>query len=207
MTTPLAPPALILASESRYRRELIQRLGIAVTCTAALCDEELEKEKLGPVDTITLVRELARLKAQSLRQTHPDALVIGSDQAVELADKTLGKPHTVERAIEQLESLAGRTHYIHTAVCVYHARTNKTLTALDTHALTMRQLTRAQIEDYVLREQPLDCAGSYKIEGLGIALFDKIHGDDFTAVIGLPLTKLLSLLHEFSVHALGPLRA
>ncbi len=197
------PFSIILASESRYRRELVQRLGISVLCTAALCDEEAEKIKLGPVDTLTLVRELARMKAQSLSEQYPDALVIGSDQAVEFEGDTLGKPHTVERAVDQLTNLAGRTHQIHTAVCVHHARSQRTLHALDTHELTMRSLTRVQLEDYVQRDQPLDCAGSYKIEGLGIALFEKIHGDDFTAVIGLPLTKLLSLLHAFSVQVLG----
>jgi septum formation protein len=188
---------IILASESRYRRDLIGRLGLDVRCVAADYDEEREKDALGPVDPITLVRTLARGKACSLAARAPDALVIGSDQTVELDGESLGKPHTPERAIAQLARLAGRTHRIHTAVAIHHARAGRTEEWLDTHTLTLRALSREEIEDYVRRDSPLDCAGSYKIEGIGIALFDRIEGTDFTGVIGLPLTGVVALLARF----------
>jgi septum formation protein len=195
---------IVLASESKYRRELVQRLGLEVRSVAADYDEEREKDALGDVSPTALVRALALGKARSLASKHPDALVIGSDQTVELDGRSLGKPHTTERAIAQLAQLAGRTHHIHTAVAVHHAASGRTEEWLDTHALTVRPLSLQEIEDYVLRDQPLDCAGSYKIEGVGIALFERIEGGDFTGVIGLPLTGLVTLLGRFGVSVFAP---
>lgn len=194
-------PKIILASESRYRRELIARLGLDVACIAAAYDEEAEKDALGRVTPVELVTHLARGKARSLsdRFAREDALVIGSDQCVDLDGEILGKPHTPERAVAQLQRLAGRTHFIHTAVCVHHPASGRSEEWLDTHALTLRALSKDEIEDYVRRDAPLDCAGSYKIEGVGIALFESIEGKDFTGVIGLPLTGLVTLLGRFGV--------
>ncbi|MDP3273952.1 MAG: Maf family protein [Deltaproteobacteria bacterium] len=193
------PAVIILASESRYRRELIARLGFGVQCIAADYDEEREKDRLGNLSVISLVKTLAEGKATSLAQKYPDALILGSDQAVELEGMAMGKPHTAERAVAQLARLSGKTHQIHTAVCVHHGRSGRSEHWLDTHELTMRTLSRAQLEHYVRLDQPLDCAGSYKIEGPGIALFESIRGLDFTGVIGLPLTAVVTLLDRFGV--------
>jgi septum formation protein len=190
---------IILASTSRYRRELVSRLQLSIESLAADYDEDAEKDALGAVSPTALVTHLARGKALSLGASHPDAVIIGSDQTVEIDGESLGKPHTPERAVAQLSRLAGRTHRIHTAVAVHQRSSGRTEEWLDTHELTLRSLSQAEIEDYVLRDQPLDCAGSYKIEGVGIALFESISGRDFTGVIGLPLMGVVTLLGRFGV--------
>lgn len=196
-------PRIILASTSRYRRELINRLQLPIECVPANFDEDAEKIALGTVDPVTLVRHLALGKARSLGASVGDALVIGSDQTVEIDGECLGKPATPERAVAQLERLAGRKHRIHTAVAVYQHSSGRAEEWLDTHELTVRPLSKREIEEYVQRDSPLDCAGSYKIESLGIALFESIVGKDFTAVIGLPLMGTVSLLERFGVSVLG----
>lgn len=190
---------IILASTSRYRRELVARLQLDVESMASDYDEDAEKIALGAVDPITLVRHLARGKARSLGASQGDAIVIGSDQTVEIDGESLGKPHTPERAVAQLARLAGRTHRIHTAVAVYQHSSGRMEEWLDTHELTVRALSRDEIEEYVRRDSPLDCAGSYKIEGVGISLFESIVGSDFTGVIGLPLMGTVTLLGRFGV--------
>ena len=125
------------------------------------------------------------------------------DQLGEVDGEALGKPHTAERARAQLRRLAGREHRLHTAVAVHHRASGRTETAVDTTALVMRALTDEAIADYVARDAPLDCAGSYRVESLGIALFERVRGDDFTAVIGLPLTRVVALLEGFGVRVLG----
>lgn len=199
----MTKPAVILGSESRYRRELIGRLGLTVTCMASPFDEEAAKEGLSHLPIPERARALAIGKAEALGALHPDALIIGSDQMGEVDGEPLGKPHTAERAREQLRRLAGREHRQHTAVAVHHRASGRTETLVDTHVLVMRALTGQEIADYVSRDAPLDCAGSYRVESLGIALFERISGDDFTAVIGLPLTKVVSLLAGFGVRVLG----
>lgn len=198
-----AVPRIVLASTSRYRRELVGRLQLAIESVASDYDEDAEKIALGAVDPITLVRHLARGKARSLGASHAEALVIGSDQTVEIDGESLGKPHTPERAVAQLERLAGRKHRIHTAVAVYQHSSGRIEEWLDTHELTLRPLSKGEIEEYVRRDSPLDCAGSYKIEGVGIALFESIVGVDFTGVIGLPLMGTVSLLERFGVSVFG----
>lgn len=195
--------AVILGSESRYRRELIGRLGLTVTCMASPYDEEAAKESLGALPIAERARALAIGKAQALGGMYPDAVIIGSDQMGEVDGEALGKPHTAERACAQLRRLAGREHRLHTAVAVHHRESGRTETLVDTHVLTMRALTDEEIADYVARDAPLDCAGSYRVESLGIALFERVRGDDFTAVIGLPLTKVVWLLAGFGVRVLA----
>lgn len=195
--------AVILGSTSRYRRELIARLGIDVECVASPFDEEAAKEGLRALPIAERARRLAIGKAEALGDAHPDAVIIGSDQMGEVDGEALGKPHTAERARAQLRRLSGREHRLHTAVAVHHRASGRTETVVDTHALVMRALTDAAIADYVARDAPLDCAGSYRVESLGIALFERVTGDDFTAVIGLPLTKVVGLLEGFGVRVLG----
>ncbi len=194
---------VILASTSRYRRELIERLGITVQCMATPFDEEAAKDGLGALPIPERARVLAIGKAVGLGEAFPDAVIIGADQMGEVDGEALGKPHTAERARAQLRRLAGREHRQHTAVAVHHRASGRTETMIDTHTLTMRALTDEEIADYVARDAPLDCAGSYRVESLGIALFEGIRGDDFTAVIGLPLTKVVTLLGGFRVRVLG----
>ncbi|PIE17729.1 MAG: septum formation protein Maf [Proteobacteria bacterium] len=196
-------PRLVLASTSRYRRALLERLGVPFTAAAPRCDEGAYPG-LAPDD---LALTLARDKAESLAAAYPGALIIGSDQVVDLGGRILGKPGTAARAREQLAAMAGRSHRLVTAVAVHDARGGHTTTAVDVHLMTMRPLDQAAIAAYVAHDRPLDCAGSYLLELRGIALFDRIEADpetaDDTAIIGLPLMKTLRLLRERGYDVLG----
>jgi septum formation protein len=193
---------IVLASTSRYRRELIQRLGLGVESAAPTFDEEAEKKALEALSPEDLVASLARGKARSLGEAYPDALIIGSDQAAEVDGELLGKPGTEEAARAQLRLLSGREHRLLTAVAVFEPRTGRLEEALDVHRLSVRALSDEAIANYVRLDRPLDCAGSYRVEALGIALFDRLSGDDFTAIIGLPLTRVVALLDRFGVRVL-----
>lgn len=179
---------LVLASSSPYRRELLQRLGHAFESVAPDVDE---MPRPGEPATELAVR-LARAKAEAVRARHPDAWVVGSDQVAALGDDLLHKPGTASAACEQLRRLSGRTHQLVTAVCVVAP----TGVAEDVvvHDMRMRALTDAEIEHYVATDEPLDCAGAYRIEAAGIGLFESLRGDDYTAIVGLPLTTVRRLL-------------
>lgn len=185
-------PDVILASSSRYRRELLQRLIRDFRCQSPDIDERsFQTPEVNPEQ---LARQLAYEKARALAIENPESLVIGSDQLVDLNQSVLGKPGTFEAAVEQLMTMAGRSHRLITAVCVLHDGRKVEFT--DVTVLTMRSLTRDESTRYVERDQPLDCAGSYKIEGLGISLFHNIQTSDFTAIMGLPLIQLSQVLRE-----------
>lgn len=188
---------IVLASTSPYRRELLGRLGVAFAVAAPRCDEAAEAAR--DLSAEDLVTRLARLKAESVVAEHPDALIIGSDQVAELDGGILGKPGTAEAAARQLRRLAGREHRLLTALCLLEARTGRREEHLDIHRLRLRRLTDEQIARYVTAARPLDCAGAYKIEGQGIALFESLRGGDYTAIIGLPLTRLVALLSRFGI--------
>lgn len=184
-------PALVLASTSVYRQELLQRLGVPFTAVAPRCDEEsLKDPTLAPA---ALAAHLARAKARSVVASWPEAHVLGSDQLVEIEGEVLGKPGTPDVARAQLERLAGKAHRLITAFALA-CPDGSLLEHLDVHTLHMRALTRAERARYVSADDPLDCAGSYKIEARGIALFERIEGSDFTAITGLPLIALTSML-------------
>jgi len=184
-------PELVLASTSAYRRELVGRLGISCTAVAPRCDEEALKDpRLGPSE---LALHLAREKARSVAGQWPDAFVLGSDQLVEIDGQILGKPGSTERALEQLTRLAGQAHRLITAFALL-CPGGAVLEHVDVHVLSMRPLSRDELARYVSADRPLDCAGSYKIEALGISLFERIKGADFTAIMGLPLVALTSTL-------------
>lgn len=186
---------VILASTSPYRRELLDRLGIAYAAQAPACDEEALKDpSLAPQ---ALAERLAEAKALSLAAAHPDAAIIGSDQVCALDTRILGKPGTAERAREQLAAMSGRPHRLITAVAVAHRGQVHRHTAIAT--LRMRALTADEIARYVERDRPLDCAGSYKLERAGIALFDAIDCDDHTAITGLPLLAVCAMLRRCGV--------
>lgn len=186
----MALPELVLASTSPYRRALLARLGLPFRAVPPACDEEaLKLPELAPEP---LAARLALAKAESLRAAEPLATLIGSDQVAAIDGVILGKPGTAERAAEQLARLAGRTHALVTAVAVVHA--GGVLEHLDVTRLTMRPLSRAQIERYLAADRPLDCAGSYKLEARGIALFERIDSADHAAITGLPLIALCTML-------------
>lgn len=190
-------PELILASSSRYRRELLDRLGLAYTAEASDIDETALPGET-PVETS---KRLAREKARFIAARHPGAVVIGSDQVADLEGRKLGKPHTRERAIEQLLDMQGKTLTFYTALAVIAAdgTVRETLSSV---RVKMRALSRETIEAYVDREQPFDCAGSAKIEKLGIALMESVESDDPTSLIGLPLIALTTLLSDSGVSVL-----
>jgi septum formation protein len=176
-------PALILASTSPFRRELLERLGLPFTVEAPDVDEAHIE---GEPPTERALR-LAAAKAEAVALRHPAAVVIGSDQVAAVGGVVLDKPGTSERAHQQLKHLSGSQAYFHTACAVRWHNTGFSVNHLQTVTVTVRDLTPSEIENYVAREQPLQCAGSFKSEGLGIALFSRIESEDPTALIGLPL--------------------
>lgn len=193
-------PRVVLASSSPYRASLLRRLGIAFeTCSPGVDETPLQRQGLAPQ---AMVSALARAKAEAVAAQFEGAVVIGSDQCAALGQQTLGKPGTAARAQAQLEALQGRVHDLWTAVCVLgpDGRRDETV---DLHRMAMRTLSAAQIAHYVETERPLDCAGAYKIEGLGVALFDRVDGADGTAIIGLPLMWVARTLAAHGVDVLS----
>lgn len=178
---------LILASTSPYRKELLERLKIPFDCIASEVDEDSYKEKI--TDPATLTTRLALEKADSVFKIYPQSTVIGGDQVSVINGQILGKPYTFEGACSQLTLLSGKTHKLLTSVCIMSPNQDA-IQWTNITSLAMRPLTRAEIEDYVKSDDPLNCAGSYKIEALGISLFESIQTEDFTAITGLPLMQL-----------------
>lgn len=181
---------LILASTSRYRRALLQRLGIAFQAMSPQVDETALPDEAPQA----LAPRLARLKAEAVARLEPDACVIGSDQVASVDGRLLGKPGGRDAAIDQLRTMSGRTVQFHTAVCVQVGTTAQA--ALDITEVRMRVLADAEIARYLDAEQPWDCAGSFKAEGRGIVLFDAVESRDPTALIGLPLIATAQLLRH-----------
>lgn len=183
---------LILASTSPYRRALLERLNIPFTAIAPDCDEETVKSVGLP--PLVVARRLARRKVHSICDRYPHAVVIGSDQVVDLEGERLDKPGSAEAAVQQLQRLAGRTHRLITAVAV--ASPAGWMDWVNVSELAMRVLPDDALRRYVKADRPWDCAGSYKLECRGIALFERIDTDDQTAIIGLPLLRLTQILTE-----------
>lgn len=181
---------LILASTSVYRRELLGRLRIPFEIISPKVDEA---PLLGE-GTLNLALRLAKAKAAAVAQDHPDAWVIGSDQVADLCGAALGKPGNFERAMAQLQLMRGATVTFHTALCLMHGETETTL-SIPTE-VTFRKLSDEILKAYLHAEEPYDCAGSAKSEGLGISLLETINSDDPTALIGLPLIALSGLLRD-----------
>ena len=186
---------LVLGSTSRYRRELLERLNLPFEIAAPDVDETpLPGE--APRD---LALRLALAKARAVARQHPQAVVIGSDQVADLAGEPLGKPGTHERATAQLRRMRGQTVIFQTAVAVVCQDTGFEQVELAPVEVQFRDLSDAEIERYLQAEQPYDCAGSAKSEGLGIALLDAIHSDDPTALIGLPLIRTCRMLRAAGI--------
>jgi septum formation protein len=186
---------VVLASSSRYRQELLRRVVGEFECCPPDVDEDAVKGTgLSPVET---ARVLARQKAERVAERYPRHVVIGSDQLVDLDGVILGKPGTLERARAQLAMLSGRPHRLLTAVCV--CAPERTVEFLEETVLWMRNLTMGEISVCVERDRPMDCAGSYRIEGYSISMFEKIECADQTSIVGLPLMRLSAVLRDLGV--------
>ncbi|NQW69344.1 MAG: septum formation protein Maf [Betaproteobacteria bacterium] len=181
---------LILASSSIYRRELLERLRIPFKIISPQVDEV----PLAGESTLNLALRLAHAKAAAIAKQHPNAWIIGSDQVADLCGAAIGKPGNFERALAQLQLMRGQTVTFHTALCLMNGDTESTI-CVPTEVV-FRNLSDEILESYLLAEEPYDCAGSAKSEGLGISLIESIKSDDPTALIGLPLIALSGLLRD-----------
>jgi septum formation protein len=190
---------LVLASTSPFRRELLARLGLPFRTAAPDVDESA----LPGEGAERLVVRLAETKARAVAAAHPDALIIGSDQVAGLGGAILGKPGGRERAIEQLTRASGRTVVFRTGLCLLDAASGQAQTCCEIFKVHFRHLTAAQIAAYVDREAPFGCAGSFKSEALGIALFERLEGADPNALIGLPLIRLVDMLAAEGIDVLN----
>lgn len=191
-------PELILASTSVYRQRLLRRLGFTFRSEAPAFDESLAKQTWAQLPAPELCLKLAQAKAQSLAR--PDTWIVGGDQMLVLKGKIFGKPLSLERAREQLRSLSGQVHELLTSISLQWTDTQGN-TREESHInvcrLWMRSLTDSEMEKILQEDQPLDCAGSYKIEARGIALFEKIECEDWTSIEGLPLLWLNQKLQDW----------
>jgi MAF protein len=195
--------AIILASTSAYRRFLLEKLQIPFTCESP----NLEEKQQGKESAKEMSERLAIEKAKSVAKNHLNGLIIGSDQTACIVgeiepQKILGKPGNKINAINQLLACQGKTVRFYTGLCVVNAATNECCSSVETFDVVFRNLSKQQITNYVEKELPLDCAGSFKSEGLGIALFDKLEGNDPNTLVGLPLIALCRLLEKFGVKVL-----
>lgn len=186
---------LILASKSPYRKELLERLNLTFDCLPSTVNEDLFKQEI--TDPSHLADTLAKQKALTVFNKNQDAVVIGSDQVAHYEGQILSKTGSFDKSCQQLEMLQGKTHQLITSVTVIGG--HKKIQFQDITSLTMKSLSPLQIKNYVEIDNPIDCAGSYKIEKAGIGLFEKIETHDFSAIVGLPLMTLSKVLAEFEI--------
>ena len=191
-------PKILLASSSVYRRQLLQKLGLTFEWASPDIDESHQPEE----DPAQLVYRLAEAKARRLASTYPTHLIIGSDQVATIDHQILGKPYTHAAAFAQLTQFRQREVIFLTGLCLFNPATKRIQTSVETYKVRFRDLTDTQIENYLQREQPYDCAGSFKSEGLGICLFDKFAGDDPNTLVGLPLIALTRMLAKEGIDPL-----
>ena len=191
-------PTLILASTSPYRRALLERLRLPFVTIRPGTEETRQADERAD----DMVQRLAQAKAHAIAQQHPDAWVIGSDQCAVLGEQILGKPHTHERAVEQLKAASGQAVIFHTGLCLMHQNSGFCQVSNSQFNVQFRQLSDTEIEHYLRAEQPYDCAGSFKSEGLGVALFESMRGDDPSSLIGLPLISLCAMLRDAGINPL-----
>lgn len=181
---------LLLASSSVYRRELLARLQLPFTCSSP----DIDESPLAGESAIELVRRLALAKAQALAASHPGHLIIGSDQVAVLDGKIIGKPHTFDKAREQLLAASGASVTFLTGLALLNSQSGHCQLDCIPFTVHMRTLDPARVEHYLRAEQPYDCAGSFKAEGLGVSLFQRTEGPDATSLVGLPLIRLVDML-------------
>jgi len=194
MTTPL-----VLASTSPFRQALLSKLGLPFITAAPVCDETPLPDERAP----QLVQRLALAKAQALATTYPGHWIIGSDQVCVLDGHITGKPHTMERACAQLAQASGKAITFYTGLALVQPASAQQFVLYEPFTVHFRTLSAQEINHYVEREQPLQCAGSFKSEGLGICLFERLAGRDPNTLIGLPLIALNGLLMKAGINPLG----
>ncbi|GAA0851894.1 Maf family protein [Aliiglaciecola litoralis] len=185
--------SIVLASTSPYRKILLDKLGLDFSCESP----DIEEYSLLNETAQQMAERLAIQKARAVASRHQNSLVIGSDQAACFANQIIGKPKTHENAVRQLLQFSGKTVIFYTGLCVINSQTMKQRSMIDSVEVTFRDLSIEQIDKYLKAEQPYDCAGSFKCEGLGISLFTSLHGKDPNTLVGLPLIDLCDLLDEF----------
>ncbi|MDD5393786.1 MAG: Maf family nucleotide pyrophosphatase [Thiothrix sp.] len=190
---------LILGSTSPYRRELMQRLHIAFNAAAPDIDETRHDGE----SARDMVLRLSLEKAQAVAAQHPDALIIGSDQCAILHDQVIGKPGSHENAVKQLQNSSAQTVAFLTGLCLYDSRDGSYQLDVVPFSVDFRELTDEEIDRYLRKDQPYNCAGSFRSESLGITLFKRMYGDDPTALMGLPLIRLSEMLKQAGVDLLG----
>jgi len=189
---------LVLASTSIYRKELLNRLGLPFVTAASEVDESAHPDEAPE----QLVRRLAEAKARAVAAQYPDALIIGSDQVATVAGRILGKPGGHEQAVAQLRLASGKHLQFLTGLCLFNARTGVAQVEVVPFTVVFRALDDRQIDNYLRREQPYHCAGSFKSEALGIALCERLEGEDPNALIGLPLIRLIHMLEKEGINVI-----
>jgi len=196
----MKPLELILASSSQTRKDLMDRLRLDYRCISP----DIDESAMGELHADDLAKRLAYEKAHVISTEHPNAIVIGSDQVAwreHAPYDFIGKPLTVENAIQQLLKNSGKTVFFSTALSVQHLQSDFETTLVEHYQVKFRELTLAEIERYIDIDQPLHCAGSFKCESLGISLFEKMQGDDQTTLMGLPMIQLCKILRKFELNA------
>ena len=181
---------LVLASTSPYRAQLLEKLGLPFDTASPQVDEQRHDHE-SPVE---LVRRLAEAKARAVQDRFPAALIIGSDQVACVDGEILGKPGGEEQAVAQLLRMRGKRVTFHTGLCLFNSAEDRVLVSCEDYHVHFRELNKHQVRRYVAREQPFDCAGSFKSEGYGITLFSRLEGDDPNSLVGLPLIRLVEML-------------
>lgn len=181
---------IVLASSSAYRKKLLSPLIPSLTCVAPEIDESIKTGESAE----NYVSRLALKKASAVTKQQKNALVIGSDQCAVIKGKIISKPGNHEKAIMQLKASSGKCVTFYTGLCIINTKTNSQQVCCETFQVTFRKLSKKQIISYLDKDQPYDCAGSFKAEGLGVTLFEKMQGDDPNTLIGLPLIKLTTML-------------
>ena len=184
------PPSIILGSSSPFRKALLQRLNLSFSC----CSPEIDETRRPGEPPADFVTRLAAEKAQAVAEKNREALIIGSDQAACIGTEVLGKPGSRERALEQLSAASGRRVTFYTGLCLLNSASGNRQLICEPFHVHFRVLEQPQIERYLDAEQPYNCAGSFKSEGLGISLFRRLEGEDPNALIGLPLIRLVDML-------------
>lgn len=190
---------LILASSSQTRKDLMDRLRLNYRCISP----DIDESAMGELHADDLAKRLAFQKARVIAELNPNAIIIGSDQVAwreHAPYDFIGKPLSVENAIQQLQENSGKIVFFSTALSVQHLRSGFERTLIEHYQVKFRQLTLAEIERYIEIDQPLHCAGSFKCESLGISLFEKMVGNDQTTLMGLPMIQLCKILRQFGVN-------
>lgn len=190
---------LVLGSTSPFRKEILAKLQLPFECAKPDIDES---EHIGETPQ-ALVERLAIEKAKAVSSQFHDALIIGSDQVAVCEGEILGKPHNFANGVKQLSKFSGKAITFYTGLCLYNSKSKKTTALVEPFIVHFNELTQTEIANYLKAEQPYNCAGSFKSEGLGICLFKKLEGDDPNTLIGLPLIKLVALLKQHGVDVLA----